>query len=263
MNINIPPMEFLYLGEGQAAHLIADLHLMPEGSVEALKGWGENFCKGDHLIILGDFFEAWVENRWGFMKGYEDVLALLRSWNERGIHSHLIIGNRDVLAGSQLEKATGMALHWAPLLLDLAQRESKKSISKEHLLLLHGDELLPEDISYQRFRRFLRSGLTQSILRSLPLFLLKKLAGGARETSKKKTKGLAVDRFKPSLQGMQCWLESYPEVNSLLAGHLHRPMRWNERFGSRELLVQVMDQSVAGNLVTARWQNGVLDLESR
>lgn len=275
MEVKIPAMERLQVL--QRAHLMADLHLLPEESVKRLARWGEGFEAGDAVVFLGDLFEAWVENVWGYQGGYEKALDLFQSWRKRGVDLHLVIGNRDVLAGAQLASAAALQLHWGPLLLQ--QRD-------QHLLLIHGDELLPEDVSYQKFRRFLRHPLTRVLLKVMPLALLQKCAGETREVSKRKHEGMSDTRFQPSLAGMKDWLTSQNlSIESILAGHLHRPLFFEESLVELESLpnsnsresrdqvessksegavlqrrvqVQILEQSQTTKTVSAIWKEGQL-----
>lgn len=248
----IPELSRLTLLPHQRVHLIADLHLFPHPSIELLERWGQCFAPEDHVVILGDLFEAWVENHWGHQTGYELVQRVLRQWQEQGLTCHLIIGNRDVLAGPQLKQLTGLELHWGPLLLEC---------EGSHLLLMHGDELLPQDVSYQRFRRFMRHGITKAIIPHLPLPFIRKCAGMTRDHSKQKTKNMTMTTFAPSLEGMKNWLQRYPDITEMMIGHFHTPQKFQLTMDERVMNIEILDQSHSQCYTVSQWQQGRLTQE--
>jgi UDP-2,3-diacylglucosamine hydrolase len=250
--LKVPDLTQLTLLPQQRVHLIADLHLFPNPSVEIFERWGQTFEDSDHVVILGDLFEAWVENLWSHQLGYENIQRCLQKWQERGITCHLIIGNRDVLAGVQLKKLTGLRLHWGPLLL---------KCETAHLLLMHGDELLPQDVSYQRFRRIMRHSLTKAIIQVLPLALIRKCAGVTREHSQQKTKNMSLTHFSPLLDGLKHWLTHYPEIRDMMVGHFHTPKKFQLSVDQRTMNIEILEQSHSTCLTVAQWQQGKISQE--
>jgi UDP-2,3-diacylglucosamine hydrolase len=242
----------LALNDDSRVHLCADLHLLPSTNLDGLVAWAKDFNAGDHVVILGDLFEAWVENRWGASSRHVNALNLLKQWSNQGQTVHLVMGNRDVLAGSHLHQATGMILHRDPLLLKMG---------KKKLLLIHGDELLPDDHSYQRFKRFVRHPLTLWLLKNCHLSVLNRLVGQTRRVSLKKTKRLADMVFQPTARGIKKLLEAC-DCDQLLAGHLHRHYDFFEKTQGREIHIQIMAQSFGWQVYGAIFQKGELKIRA-
>lgn len=224
------------------AHISADYHLWPGDGVGLLESWGKRLQPGDLCIFLGDLYEAWVENHWAGRPGYEALHEVLSNWVARGVQVHLLVGNRDFMAGARCTDLSGMVVHQDPILLNSASSK---------WLLIHGDELLPEDRSYQRFRTVVRHPLVLSLLKSLPMAWLIRLAQGAREASKEKLSKLPADRFHPNLKMLGSLLVS-THSRHILAGHLHEDRRWSEANpkGGDEVQVQVLPASGTQKLWT-------------
>ena len=229
-------------------HICADLHLLPTDSIEGLRLWGQSFKSGQHVVLLGDLFESWIENYWSWDHRYGEALRLFRDWHHRGVQLHLIMGNRDILAGRQLSLQTGLILHRGPLLLKSAEHQ---------LWLIHGDELLPEDLSYQRFKLWVRHPLSRFLLHSLPLGWLKKIAGQARQKSIKKTSQMSEAQFKvnarhlmPLMNEMLCF--------EILAGHLHKNLDFTETHGAKTVSIRILQQSHGEAVVPLIWTKGEL-----
>ena len=227
-------------------HICADLHLFPTDNIDGLRIWGQDFQKGQHVVILGDLFESWIENYWSWDCRYGEVLSLFKEWNHLGIHLHLIMGNRDILAGRQLCQQTGLILHPGPLLLESAGHK---------LWLVHGDELLPDDISYQRFKLWVRHPVSRFLLHSLPLEILKKCAGQAREKSIKKTSQMSEGQFKinarllMALMHQECCFD-------ILAGHLHKNMEFTQNHEGKSVRIRILQQSHGDYVYPLIWSMG-------
>ncbi len=193
------------------AFLSGDYHLLPGEPAEALARFLELLERGDAAIFLGDLFEVWYENRGGHVSGYEPMLALLENAKKRGVDLHLVAGNRDFLAGDQLRRAAGMTVHPCPLLLE----------GRRPLLVVHGDELLPDDRSYQRYKAIARNPFMLFLLRNAPLFMLDRLARGARQASRAKIAKLPAQHFTPTLEPLLPLLKGCG-AELAVAGHLHQ-----------------------------------------
>jgi UDP-2,3-diacylglucosamine hydrolase len=155
--------------------VLTDLHVDSEDprAVAELGSLLELCADAPVLLLLGDLFEYWLGPSQASGPGGRQLLDLLAAFPGR---VHLIPGNRDVLAGSELEAALGSPLLWHGCLARLD--------SGERLLFLHGDELCLADRSYQRLRRVLRARLPRTLLRGLPAPLGHVLARRLRQRSR-------------------------------------------------------------------------------
>ena len=229
-------------------HICADLHLLPNDPIKGLKLWGQSFKSGDQVVILGDLFEAWIENYWAWDGRYAEVLKLFRQWNNRGCQVHLIMGNRDVLVGKQLVQQTGMRIHNEPLLL-------KTTDSK--LMLIHGDELLPDDLSYQRFKYWVRQPISRFLLHCLPLGILQKCVGQVRQESIKKISRMSENFLKINVRMLLPLLRN-EDCSQILGGHLHKNIEYIDNLGDREIRVRILQQSHGDKIYSLLYANGKL-----
>ena len=159
--------------------IAADVHLGPDGPKTA-SGFYQFLADAtthcDALLLCGDIFNAWI--------GDDEVMAPA-PWLAEALHAlqkfsrqkplYLMRGNRDFLMGDKLAKHLN-----ATLLAD------QVVLSTKHFtfLLSHGDELCTDDVAYQRFRRIVRSPITQTFFNTLPFSWRKAVAQHFRTRSK-------------------------------------------------------------------------------
>lgn len=201
-------------------YLISDLHLhasRPKITERFFQFLGEEAAKADALYILGDFFEVWMG-----MDAIDDhdtkVLQRLSEYAKTGIPVYFMHGNRDFLIGNEFAKRTGAMLISDPYEI---------TVYGTKYLLTHGDALCSLDISYQRFRKFVRHPFITWLYLSLPKNFRKKIAKNLRAKSSQKkvmsyTKEMQ-DRFDVTQEAIESLLQSYPEATHLVHGHTHKP----------------------------------------
>lgn len=87
---------------------------------------------------------------------------------------------------------------------------------------MHGDTLCTRDVDYQKFRKKSRSWWWQTIIKSLPLFIRKKIANNYRQQSAEATAMKSQDIMDVTESEV---VNSLTEHNSqlLIHGHTHRP----------------------------------------
>jgi len=164
------------------------------------------------LYILGDLFEAWL--------GDDDpdpsarsTVAALRALVDAGVPCFVMHGNRDFLIGERFCRETG-----ATLLKDGTVVE----VHGERVLLMHGDALCTDDVSYQRLRRIVRNPVVRWILRHMTLeqrrALARKMRAGSREH---------VGMTAPEIMDVNATAVAQAfrvaGVRTLIHGHTHRP----------------------------------------
>lgn len=234
---------------GRKVFISGDYHLFPDqkapASLNALKSM---MRQGDICVFVGDLFEVWYENSYNCVEGYGSVLETLRQFNDIGVELHLIVGNRDFMAFRQLQKRVEMCIHQESLLV---------FSKEERLILIHGDELLPDDIGYHRFKRFIRHPWVLACLRALPIFILKNLAGEARKRSREKVSTLDKNTFQPGLGHLTSSLDKY-QVFHVIAGHLHRDLKLNFRKGQQDYDCTVLPDSNTESINYRVWEDGLL-----
>jgi UDP-2,3-diacylglucosamine hydrolase len=194
---------------------VSDLHLDPAHPEIARQFHA--FLAGEArdaqaLYILGDLFEAWL--------GDDDpdpaaraTVAALRALVDSGVPVFVMHGNRDFLIGERFCRDTG-----ATLLPD----GTVVSLDAEPVLLMHGDALCTDDVSYQRLRRIVRNPLVRWIFRRMSLDQRRALAGRLRAGSREHVGMTAPEIMDVNADAVGRAMRA-AGVRTLIHGHTHRP----------------------------------------
>ena len=196
-------------------YFIADLHLCetrPDISACFLRFLKNDAIHAERLYILGDLFEAWVgdDDDSAYLKTISKALTTLADYGTKISYIH---GNRDFLLGKRYAKQAAMTLLPEVDLVD---------VYGQNVVIMHGDTLCTHDVDYQAFRKKSRAWWWQKMVKSLPLFLRKKIAADYRKKSAMATalKAQEIMDVTPS-EVVDC-LEQY-HSQLLIHGHTHRP----------------------------------------
>ena len=196
-------------------YFIADLHLAqnrPDITACFLHFLENEATQAQTLYILGDLFEAWIgdDDDSAYLKTIAKALATLSSF---GTNIYYIHGNRDFLLGKRFAKKSAMVLLPEIDLIDLYG---------QHVVIMHGDTLCTRDIAYQKFRKKSRSWWWQTMVKSLPLFVRKKIAADYRKKSAAATSMKSQDIMDVTPSEVVNCLQTY-QSQLLIHGHTHRP----------------------------------------
>jgi len=172
----------------------------------------ERAVQAETLYILGDLFEAWIGDDEDSQLS-EQVCDGLRRLTERGTRSFVAHGNRDFLLGSGFEARTGTTLLDQVTVLDLYGTRT---------LLLHGDELCTDDLSYQTMRQQLRNPQWQREFLDRPLSIRRQMAAQLRETSRDSTQEKSMEIMDVNQNTLEAFMRRYGATR-LIHGHTHRP----------------------------------------
>jgi UDP-2,3-diacylglucosamine hydrolase len=197
------------------SYFIADLHLSenrPDISACFLRFLKNDAIEAEKLYILGDLFEAWVgdDDDSPYLKTIADALTAL---SQSGTEIYYIHGNRDFLLGQRFAKQANMQLLPEIDTIDLYG---------QHVVIMHGDTLCTRDIDYQVFRKKSRSWWWQAAVKSLPLFIRKKMAADYRKKSTAATAMKSQEIMDVTESEVIDCLEKY-NSQLLIHGHTHRP----------------------------------------
>jgi UDP-2,3-diacylglucosamine hydrolase len=194
---------------------ISDLHLdasRPAATTAFLKFLTEEAPAAEKLYILGDLFEAWIGDD-DPNPHHQQVIAALAKLNESNTPCFFIPGNRDFLVGRRFLEAAKMILLPDPTLI---------YVGGESVQISHGDIYCTDDLSYQRYRRFVHHPLTMRIYRALPFFIRSMIIDTARGKSQTSTQSKSSKIMDVNQQAIEATLQEN-RVNILLHGHTHRP----------------------------------------
>lgn len=201
----------------RTADFISDLHLSPElpQTLSALAAY-LRATRAGALFILGDLFEAWVGDDSSAMPFESQVLDLLaRSAQERPLF--IMRGNRDFLLGPRFFEATGAVDLPDPAVV------IAPGISREAVLLSHGDALCLADTAYQQFRSQVRQPAWQEAFLAKPLDQRQAIGAQMRAASREHQQRAEPITYADADSALaQAWLQA-AGARTLIHGHTHRP----------------------------------------
>ena len=206
---------------------ISDLHLSDQApSIET--GLNDLITRErgvESLVILGDFFEAWVGD------DDDDPLALrvknlLRRLSLAGCEILVCRGNRDFMLGEQFAADIG-----GTLLADVTAME----VAGAPALVLHGDTLCTDDTDYQQFRSLVHSPDWRAEMMEKPLAERRELALQLRALSIDAASNKPEDIMDVNARAVTELMSSH-DISRMIHGHTHRPARHNIEAGERIVL---------------------------
>ena len=192
---------------------VSDLHLdasRPEVTACFIRFLENEAESADAVYILGDLFEVWIGDD-DPVPEHQTVAQALRRVTTSGTPCYFAHGNRDFLIGTRFAKDSGLQLLGERTVID---------IDGDRILLMHGDELCTDDISYQRFRRIVRNSLVLRLFRLLPLATRRAIAARLRAASMATDKPDYITDVNVGAVEQEMRAAS---VNILIHGHTHRP----------------------------------------
>jgi len=211
--------------------LLSDLHLPNTASPlrEAFLRFVEGPARAASAVyILGDLFEYWIGDAEG-LRDYATEARALKQLSERSVPIYFMHGNRDFLVGSSYARAGGLQLLPDPVVVDLAGTRT---------LLSHGDRWCIDDHAYQRWRRFSRNPVIQTLFRPLPEFLRRRIAGTARSRSDTDKRNKPESIMDVNAEAVAQAVKA-AGVRRLIHGHTHRPAEHGVMLG-REAIQRIV-----------------------
>jgi UDP-2,3-diacylglucosamine hydrolase len=167
--------------------------------------------KAEALYILGDFFEFWIgdDDPSPFAKTIKK--ALLEA-TQQGLPIYLQHGNRDFLLKKKFFRATGCTLIPEEYVMDVYGVPT---------LLMHGDTLCLEDVSYIKARKYVRNRFVQMIFLWKSLKKRKMIVEGYRNQSKMHTQNASDSIMDVTPAEVERIMLKH-NVQHLIHGHTHR-----------------------------------------
>ncbi len=172
----------------------------------------ERAFNADALYILGDLFEYWIGDDAPYPE-YVRTFDALKHVTRNNVPIYFIHGNRDFLISNKFADITGTTL---------LPEEYIADVYGTKILLMHGDTLCTDDISYQQFRKKTHNKFFQWIVLHLPITFRRSLANHLRETSAE----AVAEKSSAIMDANQTAIEEVMQknrVDTLIHGHTHRP----------------------------------------
>ncbi len=193
--------------------IIADLHLtqVENDKVELFNQFCTEYAsKVDQLFILGDLFNTWIGDDIS-LNTYQSIVTTLNKLTKT-TQVFVMAGNRDFLLANTFEKATGCKLINEPHLLNHNEKK---------YLLIHGDSLCTDDVSYQKLKKILRNPIIQFIFLHLSKNLRLKLTGQLRKKSIDAQSYKSEKIMDVNQSAVDELMTNYSDTD-LIHGHTHR-----------------------------------------
>ena len=193
--------------------LIADLHLseqhprLTRGLLDLLRAHQD---EPTALYILGDWFNVWLDDR-DASPWLEPIITALQAFTQAGNQVYFLAGNRDFVLGQGFLNRFGGQLLQEPHFM---------TWQGLRLRLEHGDSLCTDDVSYQRFKKFIRNPVILGVLKSLPFALKQKLGNFFRSKSREHQ---SQNHYQPIDVNMAEVQRQMQNVDVSIHGHTHRP----------------------------------------
>jgi UDP-2,3-diacylglucosamine hydrolase len=198
---------------------ISDLHLCterPHINVLFSRFLDEVAHDAASLYILGDLFEYWVgDDQLDHDPLARQVASQLANAARRGSSVYFMHGNRDFLIGERFAKAANCTLLKDP---------SPLALGDQRLLLLHGDTLCTDDLSYQQFRAQVRDPQWQADWLAKPYPERAELARTIRSRSNVEKSMKADAIMDVSSTAVAAAFEEHG-CPVMIHGHTHRPAK--------------------------------------
>jgi UDP-2,3-diacylglucosamine hydrolase len=178
-----------------------------------------------HLLILGDFFEAWVgdDDDAPYVARLKELLSRVVA---SGTTLSILRGNRDFLLGEGFTGSVGATLLGDASVIDAGGTRA---------LVMHGDTLCTDDVDYQKFREMAHHPEWRREMLDKPLAERKLLAQQLRAMSIDAASNKAQDIMDVNAQTVETTMRDYG-VTLLIHGHTHRPARHAQSAGERVVL---------------------------
>jgi UDP-2,3-diacylglucosamine hydrolase len=225
---------------------ISDLHLhetRPETSAAFFRFLRDEAIHANALYILGDLFEYWVgDDQLDHDLLSRQVANALKTLANTGVLIFFMHGNRDFLIANRFANAASLTILPDPSII---------TINNKRILLLHGDTLCTDDVSYQKFRLQARDPAWQAAILAKPYAERVALAQTIRERSDTEKAAKPEDIMDVTLATVNNTFRKYI-VTEMIHGHTHRPQLHLHQVDGLECKRQVLadwhDESVSYSL---------------
>lgn len=188
------------------------------------------------IFLMGDLFDFWFEYKTAIPRGYARLLGKLAEITDSGIPVHLFRGNHDMWAFDYLTRELNIQLHREP---------EFREFSGRHFYLAHGDGLGPGDYGYKFIKKVFAHPCNQWLFRQIhpdlgirmALYWSRKSRKAGLEKERQKndiTLGLINERITVHSTTM---LQEHPELNYLIYGHYHFPLKSSLPGGATQLVL--------------------------
>jgi UDP-2,3-diacylglucosamine hydrolase len=157
--MHLASLPHIQLQAGKKIYFASDFHFGIPDKVSSKQRellvceWLEEISKdAQHIFLLGDLFDAWLEYKTVVPKGNVRFLGKLALLRDKGINITVFTGNHDLWMYGYFEEE---------LQINVLHKPVKLKINQLEVVLGHGDGLGPGDHGYKRLKKFLNNKICQ------------------------------------------------------------------------------------------------------
>jgi UDP-2,3-diacylglucosamine hydrolase len=193
---------------------ISDLHLSPDQPelIRLATDFVAQQVNVDAFYIVGDIFNTWLGDDL-VPTEFDPFIQALQNLQQQGSKIYLMVGNRDFMLGKDFARRVGGTLLEDPVMIDVYGHK---------ILLMHGDSLCTDDVSYQRYRKVVRNRWLQKLFLAMPLTVRQGISDKIKAKSKQQKQNKQAQIMDVNPAAVRQVMQQY-NTNLLLHGHTHRP----------------------------------------
>ena len=193
---------------------ISDLHLSPDQPelIRLATDFVAQQVNVDAFYIVGDIFNTWLEDDL-VPTEFDPCIQALQNLQQQGSKIYLMVGNRDFMLGKDFARRVGGTLLDDPVMIDVYGHK---------ILLMHGDSLCTDDVSYQRYRKGVRNRWLQKLFLAMPLTVRQGISDKIKAKSKQQKQYKQAQIMDVNPASVRQVMQQY-NATLLLHGHTHRP----------------------------------------
>lgn len=206
---------------GKKVFFAGDFHLGMPNETESLArekricAWLRSIAdEAQHIFLMGDLFDVWLEYKHSVPKGYTRFLGCLAELRDQGIPITVFSGNHDLWMYGYFEKEFSIKVYHEPIRI---------KIDDQVIILGHGDGIWKGEKKYRILKSVLRNKICQGLYKWLHPDLGIPLARyfSKRGHSNKEDNLSKGDDKEYIIQFCKAHSAHHPEVNYYIFGHRH------------------------------------------
>ena len=167
------------------------------------------------LIIVGDFFDFWLEHKESIPRHYFHILCKLSKMTQSGCEVHYVAGNHDFWLSDFITDELGIQIHLEPM---------KTIIDERKFYIAHGDGINPKDKGYHFLKKVLRNKfikkLAPMISPALAYYIARRISHSSRKFDRKDPDFIAFEHSTMKNFYQEKFNEGFDYV---ILGHYHTP----------------------------------------
>ena len=204
-----------------SAWFLSDLHLktMQERRSEQLLRFltflADQKAPATHLYLVGDIFDLWVGDHDYYDEKFGPLIEQIRRIKANGVKVTYFEGNHDVHVKRYWESR-----HQIPCYIE----EHYDQLGPHLVRVEHGDLINPNDVTYLKYRSFIRQAPMEKLAHLLPARLIHWLGDRASKQSRKRSSVKRRDSEDELRQMIRTYAERTFEkepYDLIVTGHMH------------------------------------------